>query len=171
MRGLYGYHVLVTVVERAPNGPQLDLGDFEHEIILKSKDLEFSPDRNDTAVTVKGKVHGDLTVGLLPGKDNIDLGLYQISRGTTKEIPLKSLRPELRLKTLSQRPSFLEVNLEEAGKAGVEGRRWKLKVRVPPNRPPLPENSVIELETNDQPPRKVRIPVSGIATRSPRPGS
>jgi hypothetical protein len=168
---LCGYHVVVTVAERLPNGPQLDLGDFDREIILTSQDLEFLPGQNDFAISVKGKVRGDLAVGLLPGKDNVDLGIYQISRGTTKEIPLKSLRPGLQLKRLSQNPSFLEVNLEEVGKPGLEGKRWKLKVHVPPNRAPLPEDSVIVLETNDQPPRKVRIPVSGIGTRSPRPGS
>jgi hypothetical protein len=168
---LFGYHVVVTMVERLPQGPQLDLGDFDREILLTSPDLEFSPGKNELGVGLKGKVHGDLTVGLLPEQDKVDLGMYQLSRGTAKEIPLKSLRAGLRLKTLSHNPSFLEVNLEEVGKPGLDGRRWKLKVRVPPNHDRLPEDGVIVLETNDQPPRKVRIPVTGLGVRSPRPGN
>jgi hypothetical protein len=39
-----------------------------------------------------------------------------------------------------------------------------MTVTVPPNRGSLPEDSAIILETMDNPPRKVRIPVVGTAS-------
>jgi hypothetical protein len=77
----------------------------------------------------------------------------------------------LQLKKVSNHPSFLEVTLKEADKVGLEGKRWKLTVKVPPNRAALPEDGIIILETNDQPPRKVRIPVTGLAVWSGKPRS
>jgi hypothetical protein len=163
---IFGYRVLVTVSERAPNGQQLDLGDFSREIMLTSPDLDFTPGKNEFSIALKGKVQGDLTVGAAAEKDKVDLGIYQSSRGTVKEITLRSPRPDLQLKKISNHPSFLEVALKEADRVGLEGKRWKLTVKVPPNRAALPEDGIIILETNDQPPRKVRIPVTGLAVWS-----
>jgi hypothetical protein len=115
------------------------------------------------AVTVRGQVHGEVTVGLITDRDQVNLGIYPKTRGTTKEVPVDTLKPGLKLKLLDRNPPFLDVHLKET-RSSLEGTHYKMTVTVPKNQSYLPEDSAIILETVDNPPRKVRIPVAGIAT-------
>jgi hypothetical protein len=166
---LSGYRIAVTVSERLENGPQMDLGHFNRKIVLQSSDLEFLPGTNEFNVSVQGYVQGEVSVGLERDKDQVNLGSYLVTRGTTKTVPVETLKSGLKLKKIDQTPPFLDVQLKEKGNS-LEGTRYSMTVTVPPNRGYLPEDSVIVLETNDQPPRKVRIPVAGIATTPVRAG-
>lgn len=160
---LFGYRVVVNVSERLDSGPQLELGEFNHRIILTSEDLEFSPGVHDSAVSIRGRVQGEVSVGASAHQNKVNLGVYPVSRGTNVEVPVETLKPGLKLKKVEQTPRFLDVELRQSG-AGLAGIHYKMKVTVPPNRGSLPEDSAIILETMDNPPRKVRIPVIGTAS-------
>jgi hypothetical protein len=162
---LSGYRVAVTVAERLDSGVQLDLGHFNHKIVLISPDLEFYPGTgtHEYSVTVKGRVQGEVTVGGPTDHDQVNLGIYAKTRGTTKEIPVETLKPGVKLKQIDRIPPYLAVQLKEE-RATLEGFRYRMTVTVPKNQAYLPEDSAIILETIDTPPRKVRIPVVGIAT-------
>jgi hypothetical protein len=160
---LCGYQIVVNVAERLDSGAQLDLGHFTRRIILTSPDIEFGEGMPEHAVTVRGQVHGEVTVGLITDRDQVNLGIYPKTRGTTKEVPVETLKPGLKLKLLDRNPPFLDVHLKET-RSSLEGTHYKMTVTVPKNQSYLPEDSAIILETVDNPPRKVRIPVAGIAT-------
>ena len=63
-------------------------------------------------------------------------------------------------------PEFLKVELSPPTKGAVS-KTWDLKVTVPPDAVsgPMGPESAIYLKTKDQPPRRIRIPVSGTAAR------
>jgi hypothetical protein len=160
---LFGYRVMVNVAERSDNGTQLDLGHFNRRIILTSPDLDFSLGSHDYPVSLQGRVQGEVSVGGPRDHDQVNLGIYAKTRGTTKEVPVETLKPGLKLKKIDHTPPFLDVQLKEE-RATLEGYRYRMTVTVPKNQSYLPEDSAIILETVDNPPRKVRIPVSGTAT-------
>jgi len=160
---LFGYHVIVTVAERLDTGTQLDLGHFDRKIVLNSPDVDFSPGIREYVVSVQGQVQGEVRVGVPGDRDKVNLGIYAKTRGTTKEVPVETLKPGLKLKLIEQTPSFLAVQLKET-RTSIEGTHYKMTVTVPKNQSYLPEDSAVILETIDQPPRKVRIPVVGVAT-------
>jgi hypothetical protein len=159
---LFGYRVAVELAERLDNGVQMELGEFNRRIILSS-DQEFSPGLHDSTLSVRGRVQGEVSVGLGNEYGRVNLGVYPVARGTNVVVPLETLKPGLKLKKVEQTPSYLEVELTQTG-TGLGGIRYKMKVVVPPNRGSLPEDSAIVLETIDSPPRKVRIPVVGTAS-------
>jgi len=160
---LFGYHVVVTVAERLDTGLQLDLGQFDRKIILTCPDVEFQPGFHEYTVSLQGQVQGEVRVGVPGDRDKVNLGIYAKTRGTTKEVPVETLKPGLKLKLIDQIPSFLGVQLKQT-RSSLEGTHYKMTVTIPRNQSYLPEDSAIILETIDNPPRKVRIPVTGIAT-------
>ena len=160
---LFGYRVMVTIAERLDSGTQLDMGYFNRRIILTSPDLEFFPGNHEYTVTVQGRVQGEVSVGGPTEHSQVNLGIYTKTRGTTKEVPVETLKPGLKLKQTDHNPPFLAVQLKEE-KATLEGIRYRMTVTVPKNQSYLPEDSAIILETVDNPPRKIRIPVVGTAT-------
>jgi hypothetical protein len=164
---LCGYRVVVSVAERLDNGPQLELGEYNRKIILTSDDSEFAPGSHELAVSVKGRVQGEVSIGVPADQSKVNLGIYPVTRGTNVLVPIETLKPGLKLKKVEQTPTYLDVELTQSGMS-LEGVRYKMKVVVPPNRGSLPEDSTITLETIDNPPRKVRIPVVGKANIPPR---
>jgi hypothetical protein len=160
---LFGYRVVVSVAERLDSGTQLDLGHFNRKIVLNSPDVDFSPGIQEYTVSLQGQVQGEVRVGVSGDRDKVNLGIYAKTRGTTKEVPVETLRPSLKLKLIEQIPSFLAVQLKET-RTSIEGTHYKMTVTVPKNQSYLPEDSAVILETIDMPPRKVRIPVVGVAT-------
>jgi hypothetical protein len=160
---LSGYHVVVTVTERPNTETRLDLGTFERKIILTSPEVEFTPGMHEYPLKVRGRVQGEVTVGTETDEDQIKLGIYPISRGTSKTVHLETSKPGLRLKRIEQTPPFLNVHLKETG-TSFKGTRYLLTVTVPPDRGYLPEDSAIILETIEQEHRKVHIPVVGTAS-------
>ena len=139
------------------------MGYFNRRIILTSPDLEFFPGNHEYTVTVQGRVQGEVSVGGPTEHSQVNLGIYTKTRGTTKEVPVETLKPGLKLKQIDHTPPFLAVQLKEE-RATLEGIRYRMTVTVPKNQSYLPEDSAINLETIDNPPRKIRIPVVGTAT-------
>jgi hypothetical protein len=119
---------------------------------------------HEIPLTLKGHVEGEVSVGVFADKGKVNLGVYPVTRGTNADILIETQRPGLKLKKVDQVPSFLDVELKESGGMSLGGVRYKMKVVVPPNQGSLPDDSAIILETQDKPPRKVRIPVVGTAS-------
>lgn len=157
---LSAYRIAVTVYERLPGkSTQLDLGPFQHHLILKTNQADF----DTLTVTVPGTVRGDITVGVGDSRDKIRLPTFPAARGTTATVPIQANHPGLKLVIDSRRPDYLKVALHEH--PGEEGKRWDLTVTVPPGRAAgqMPPESVVILKTQTQPPRLIRIPVVGRA--------
>ncbi len=161
------YRVPVTIHERTPDGRgQMALGPYRRSLTLTSDD-----DIDPVTVSVSGRVHGEISVLGSHGKGVIDLGQVRVGEPKSETIYLSSRVPGLKLEAdpdwLKNKPEFLqEVTLaeEEPAAAGVAEKRWRLTVIVSSDKPlgNLPrDESVIVLRTNGDPPRQLRIPVTG----------
>jgi hypothetical protein len=159
-----GYRVLVEGRERTPDGLELDLGPYKFQVILNSGE------EAEARATVTGVVRGDIRI-ITPGsRDKIHLSTFPAADGTSKEVTLEALRPDLELGVDREEdppvPSYLQVELKKEERKADNGRtRWKLKVSVPPGQGegPLPANSKVVLKTHTTPPRRFQIPITGIA--------
>ena len=160
MRVLSAYRLVVNVYERLPGkGSQLALGPFQHHLVLKTNQADFET----LTVNVPGTVRGDIHVGTGDSRDKIRLPTFPASRGTTATVPIEANHPGLKLAIDSFKPDYLVVELREH--PGEEGKRWDLKVTVPPGRAAgeMPPESAVILKTQTEPPRLIRIPVLGRA--------
>jgi len=157
---LSGYRVTVKVQERVSDQVQLDLGPFQRKIELLT-DVSEEP----VAPIVSGVVRGEVTVGAPEDKDKIHLGNFRADRGSVKkQVRLTTEQTGLELIDLEYEPSYLKVEWEKVGTKG--GRTdWMLSVMVPPHRASgqLPPNSAVVLKIKGEPPRRIRIPVTGNA--------
>ena len=162
---LSGYSVPVTVRERLDDGRQNDMGPFRTGVRLKS-------DASDEELTlvVNGTVHGDIVVASDAEKDRIRLETFSAKNGMTKTAILESnAAADLELE---KKPDFMDVELK-ATTAGAGGRKtWQLTVKIGPNavNGPFPRqddallrDTAVYLKTKSEPPRRIRIPVSGTA--------
>lgn len=156
-RVLAGYRVTVTVHE-SRDGQPLDLGPFHRRILLTAG----PGDGESAAVTMQGMVRGEVTFLNPEDKDRIDLGLFRADRGGAKTVPLETSQDGPELQVSSRTPTWLDVHLARVG-----GRRWNLTVEVPANRLTgrLPDNSAVIVRTQGAGTRRMRIPVTGQATR------
>jgi hypothetical protein len=164
VRALAGYRVRVTVHERLADSVQMDLGPFHRRIMLSS-----DPDIEEVAVPVSGRVRGDIIVGAEEDKGKIALGSVRSRHGMVKSVRLTTLIPGLELKADRIEPDTLDYlkvkSLKRlAASSGEQGTRWELTVEVPPGAPPgdLPDHSAIYLTAGGNPPRHIRIPVTGM---------
>jgi hypothetical protein len=158
-----GYKVTVTLRERTPAGEgapphTLDLGALQRE-------LRLTTDAADPlTVPVKAVVRGDISI-VGDEREVVALGNFPDNQGTSKTVLLATARPGLELEwdRDNTSPSFLQVRLER----DADPSRWRLQVSVAPNQAAgeLPPQSVIVLKTNDSPPRRLRLPVTGGAFR------
>src|SRR5579871_6468987 len=165
-RVLCGYVVRVTVNERLNDNVQMELGPFGRRIDLKS-----DPDIEPTSVLVAGVVRGDVTVETDDERGGILLGPFPAKNGITKVVKLTAHRPDLELKLDKVEPdgsTHLKVISLKKTSTPVGGRtKWELTVEVPPGGPSgrLPDHSAVRLTIPGNPPRHIRIPVSGFATQ------
>jgi hypothetical protein len=155
-----GYRLTVRAQERTPDGHHLEMGPFRRQLVLKN-DIRSEPEN----VTVVGLVRGDIQVGVGAARDVIAFGAFPADAGPKTEITLATDRTDLEL-ALGEHPDFLSVELDK-GKQDANGRTWVLKVAVQKNRVSgeFPTGSAIYLNTLTQPPRRLRIPVTGTAFR------
>jgi hypothetical protein len=162
---LCGYRVAVTVRERLSDKVQMELGPFVRRI-----DLTSDPDIEPTVVLVSGVVRGDVTVGNDEDRGRIVLGLFSAKYGVTKAVKLIAHRPGLELKVDKVEPesSRLKVKYLKKLQTVLPGGRaeWELCVQVPPDGPSgALEHTAVRLTISGNPPRQIRIPVAGGATR------
>lgn len=179
MNLLAGYRVVVHVKERLDDSHQLDLGPFARNIVFKTdqEDVELRP------VSVAGMVRGDVRV-TYPRGDRITLPPFPKSRGITIQCKLETDKGINQIK-VDKIPDF--VSLEEP-KVIDEGRdaelkEWGMTFRVKPDsimlgpfpdkeRQVYPDCAIYLniyrqkdiLKPEDKPFRRIRIPMSGVAT-------
>jgi hypothetical protein len=162
---LCGYRVDVMVRERLSDKVQMELGPFIRRI-----DLSSDPDIEPTAVLVSGVVRGDVTVGNDEDRGRITLGLFSAKYGITKTVKLIAHRRGLELKVDKVEPEsgHLKVKSLKKVQATLPGGRseWELCVEVPPGTPSgALDHTAVRLAISGNPPRQIRIPVIGSATR------
>jgi len=162
------YKVVVTVRERMEvvvdgkkNFHQLDLGVLEQKLTIEGVNA------GTLKVLLKGRVLGDVTIlsGAESGK--VDLGnAIRADQDNSRDIILSADRPGLDLTLLKKEvsPNYLKVKLEPL--EIVDGRKkWRLRLTIPKESlyGSLPENSGVILQTNSPTPRRLTIPVRGMA--------
>jgi hypothetical protein len=156
------YRIPVTVRERTEDGKhQLDLGRFRRRLQFTSK---VSPE--PVAITLVGLVRGDIEVGIGAEKDVVALGSFRRDVGASKDVQLKTDRGDIDLEVESKSlPDFLKAELREEKDIGGLGKVWTLTVTVPPDgfSGDIPRHTYIVLKTKGERPRRLHIPVTGIA--------
>ena len=104
----------------------------------------------------------------LEDQGKVQFKTFPAAEDRTVVLPLYA-RPNLQLEKVSQYPEkVLNVNLRRNEKKSTPTRTaWDLEVTVPAGRwtGPLPPDAAVVLRIVGEPPRLVRIPVTGIATR------
>jgi hypothetical protein len=167
---LCAYHIPVTVRERTEDGGQFDLGRFRRHLTFSSD----TPGVEPAHIALGGFVRGDVTVGSLEDKDMVMLGSWEHSEGITKSIPVMTADPSLNMTVegiavgdqIDKTSDLLKVDLQPVDQEkGQLGKVWTLTVEVPKNTlsGAIPPHTAIILKTEGARPRKVRIPVIGIA--------
>jgi hypothetical protein len=163
-RVLSGYRVRVTVHERVAETRQMELGPFVRNIIFSSP---VNPE--DGVATITGRVMGDLTIGTDDDKGKVRLGPFPVTQGGHKAVLIVAERPGIELKPEYVRiePASLSyIKFSLKSEPAVEGKaRWRLHVTVPPNglSGRLPEDAALLIRLTGEPPRSVRIPITGTA--------
>jgi hypothetical protein len=156
-KALCAYRIKVTVHERLTDGSQMDLGPYQHKVVLQSDLEDVTP-----VVNVRGIVRGDVNVGTEDDKDKIVLKAFS-SKAGVKEflVPIDTTLNGLKLELQSKSPDYLEVRLEQKGPT-----HWDMYVSVPPNKliGKMPVDSAVILKTEGQLARRIRIPVLGKGT-------
>ncbi|HYT89428.1 MAG TPA: hypothetical protein VEL76_12045, partial [Gemmataceae bacterium] len=162
------YRVSVRVHERK-DGKQLDLGAFHKQAPL----LISGNGKLLTKVhlpRVRGMVLGEIRLGALEDQDKINLKFFKSSFGTSATVQLWA-KPHLELQYVDFTPAHLnlDVKLKKTDQRVSDWRVWEVKVTVPPNAAsgPFPEDSAIQLRAaNQKPPRLMRLPLVGTASRN-----
>ena len=152
------YVVKVTVSEHRGNN-QLELGPLSRKLLVKGADEQEVP------VMLTGHVRGAIRVGEANDRDRIDLGSFRAERPWEKEIIVTSSDPNLRLEVVQKVPESLKVELKDQ-RGGLGQKRWRLWIGVEPNTFSglLPSDTAVYLQTLTNPPRRMRVPVTGNAT-------
>jgi hypothetical protein len=151
------YEISVTVHEQLGEA-QLELGPLNRRMVVNGEsDSEF-------AVRISGMVRGPINVGEEKDRDRIDLQMFRADHRAEKMVTITSLIPGLTLSIDHIQPASIQAELKPST-AGASAR-WKLIIVVPPNTQagPLPSDSAIYLKMNTNPPRRVRIPITGNAS-------
>lgn len=140
---------------------QLDLGLLDRRLTIEAIGA------GNHGLPIKARVLGD--VDFLSGAPDgrLDLGdSFPTDQDRTKDVVLVADHPglDLTLSATETTPNYLRVKLEQIEK--IEGRnKWRLRVTVPKGQlvGALPPQSEIILTTSGPNPRKLRIPVRGMA--------
>jgi hypothetical protein len=153
------FKVRVTVRERVGDR-QLDLGPIERRLLVTAAG------GGALALTVRGRVFGEVTIlsGAEAGK--VDLGSFGANEDRTRAVDLVADRPglELTLAEAETTPNYLKARLEKLPPTGDGRNKYRLRVTVPKGSVPgsLPETSAVILKTNGPTPRRFRLPVRGM---------
>jgi hypothetical protein len=156
------------------NAKLIQLGPFTGKVVLVKEG------EHDAVGIIKGNVRDDdVRILAEPGPggqapDKIDLGHFNFHRGIEKSVRIETAKSVERLELLDH-PVFLEM---EAPKRSTQSdgpsTAWDLVVKVPPGKKDgpfgdaaAPEDCAIYLNIirKDKEPQRIRIPVSGEASR------
>lgn len=155
-----GYVVKVVVHERR-DGQQLELGPLNRKVGIRCL-----PDQPEIPVMLGGTVRGGVRVGEGSDLDRINLATFRANHGVEKVVLVTSTEPGVDLELKGKTPDFLNVTFERNANApGLA--QWRLRVEIEPNKHSgfMPAESAVYLQTKTTPPRSIRVPVVGNATR------
>jgi hypothetical protein len=163
-RMVTGYIIRVRVHERRSDSEQLDLGPLRRK-------LEFVTDAESGLLSVglSGTVRGAVTLEGSSDADRLALGFFRAPAGIKKPFSLVAAQPgvELMDEVIVEPPDLkhLTARLEKDKQASAAGlSQWTLTIQVEPNRAgPLPREAAVLLKIQGNPPRRIRIPVTGNA--------
>ncbi len=154
-----GYVIKVVVRERRGD-KQLELGPLNRKVTVSC------PDQPEATIVLTGTIRGGIRVGEGSDQDRINFATFRADREAVRTVIVTSMEPGLDLELKGKTPDFLNVSLEPyEGTPGI--RQWRLRVEIEPNKHSgfLPGESAVYLQTKTTPPRSIRIPVVGNATR------
>jgi hypothetical protein len=160
---LSAYRVPVTVSERTEDGTQFDMGRFRRLVKFTG-----DPGTDLFTVTLIGTVQGEVTIGSAEDRGVIDLKSFERHNGISQSISLTAADGKLELE-VENCPDFMKAELEEVKPGpqatGLLGKTWTLKVTVPPDAlaGAVPPHTSVVLKTKGDRPRRIHIPVIGIA--------
>ncbi len=144
---------------------RMDMGPFEKYLQI----TQFGGGELDKQVLrIFGVVRGEIAVlGGIDERDVINLGKsITPSIGAFKRVEISTVNTNLELSIVPNLtvPEFVTAKLDAPKIVGSK-KRWILSVTLPPGKlfGNLPLRSGITLQTNDSPPKKIRIPIQGNA--------
>jgi hypothetical protein len=156
---------VIGVTAREKKGKaQMDQGPFSRsvQVLLDELPLDIPPPQ------VTGTIRGEVEVGSLQDQGKVQLKTFSSAEDRTAVLALYS-PTNVKLEQVSRYPEkALDVTLTRNEKKSTPSRTaWDLRVTVPAGSwtGSLPPDSVIVLRIVGEPPRLIRIPVTGIATR------
>ena len=154
------YRIKVTV-HSSRGDRSLDMGPFIRNLDITSTSQESWQGN----VRVTGTIEGNIRVVSEGGKDVVSLEDFRASKGAQKSVALEA-DGDVTLTLESKAPSYLGVKLEEIAEERERQEAVESAVTVPPDRADgrMPMDSGVVLKTNEQPPRRIRIPVRGHAS-------
>jgi hypothetical protein len=162
---LCGYEIRITLHERLSENVRMEWGRFARRLVLRSPD-----NPNETSLLLTGTVRGEVVLGEANQHDTLSLGDFPSALTTVKTIRLLSERPELELQWDRSEPAFLKClqfkSLVRSQLARSDGKTaWDLVIEIPAWSclGELPDSSAIYLKIAGDPPRRVRIPLTGVA--------
>lgn len=158
------YKFEVTVRERTDAKSQfhqLDLGLLHRRLTIAAVD------GGNYTLPLKVRVLGEVNLVAGAPDGRLDLGnSFPADQDRTKDVVLLAERPGLDLAVAGDEttPAYLKVKLEPMDKTAGRNQ-WRLRVTVPKGKlvGPLPARSAVVLTTTGPNPRKLRIPVRGVA--------
>jgi hypothetical protein len=172
-RVLCGYKVPLTLRAVAADGKTpFEVGPFVRRVSLKSPDIDDEP----RVVLVSGQVRGLVELGADDSSGDVRFPTFASRHGARETVQLRSEVPGLKLEVDRARlPEFLKATLTGPHKVGESRQGWSLKIEVLPGKvtgafprtgDPVLEDSAVYLRAlaPNQPPRPIRIGVSGSAT-------
>lgn len=143
---------------------QMDLGHFSRTMPVF---VDALPMDGPTPV-ITGVVKGDVDVGGVEDQGKVQLKTFSAAERATVTVPVYA-NPKTVLTLAGRYPEILIVGLKRNEKQSTPHRsRWDLTVTVPALSwlgGTLPEQSAVMLSIAGTPPRQIRIPVTGTATR------
>jgi hypothetical protein len=166
------YRVPITVREHSEDKKKLfDLGPFRRTVRISSEDQGTEP----ADVHVSGTIEGEVTVGQAEDNGRIDLGTFRADRPHRlgKPLVLQTEHEGIDL-AVDQAPEFMQVKLV-LEKGGSGRKSWLLNVEVPARQAEgsFPRDEAgyrdtaiyLKLIKAGDAPRRIRIPVSGAASK------
>lgn len=163
-----GYEVTVEI-HNDRSGPPMDLGPFDNKIHFDCEEPGVGATA-ELAGAVRNIIRVVSTIPGEPPRDFLMLARFRADEGITREFALEADDSNLGLKIDSWAPAYLKVSIEKDSNKEGEPSHWVVKVTVPPNVESgrMPRGSSVVFLTNEKAPRRIRIPVLGIAYKGTR---
>lgn len=154
-------YVMKVVLHEERDGKQMDLGPFRKTLPLQIENAAVDIQKP----TFAGIVRGDVEVGSADDRGRINLKTFRSVDGARASTPVWT-ETKVALEIAMVSPTFLETKLTKPKDDSAARPRWTLELAVPPGKwvGSFGDDAVITLKIATDPPRFVRIPISGTST-------